>query len=340
MTNAVINAQRRLRIFSLLNLAALLVLWPIQNLAPERFWPVMFLVIAPPLVFLIPTLLLFATGWKRKLRPGIAFLSAAFVFWFAAFSGFCFPIFKSPGAEYSAPQTIKAMTYNIRSGSLGIDAVIATIASQNPDVLFLQEAWPHDARLDPVPLILARLKNYKLARHQQLVILSKFPIQEKHYYPLTEHQAGVLEAELNVNGQSLSVFCVHFSIPLNGAPADWPREIPKMARIRKAQSELLNRLASQSAAPVIIAGDFNTPPRGVLYRGLAAQFSDAFKSSGRGFGKTFPAGFPLERIDYFWTSRDVKSARAEVLPSRASDRRAMVGEFSIGQNSSANSREN
>ena len=111
-----------------------------------------------------------------------------------------------------------------------------------------------------------------------------------------------------------------------------------MARIRQAQSDLLSRVASQINTPIIIAGDFNMPPRGGLYRGLKAHFSDAFKNAGCGLGKTFPAGFPLERIDYFWTSRNVKAMRLEVLPSQASDHRALVGEFSITQNSPANSR--
>ena len=332
--------NRKLSFLSVFNLAALLVLWPIQNFAPERFWPVMFLVIAPPIIFLIPALLLFAIGWKRRFRSVIITQIAAGIFWFAAFSGFCFLNYFATRAEYSAAPTIKAMTYNIRSGSLGMDEVIATIVAQTPDILILQEAWPHDARRDPVPIIQARLKNYQFARHQQLAFFSKLPIQEKHYHALPSHQVGILEAELNVNGAPLSVFCAHFAIPLNGAPVDWPREIPKLARIRQAQWELLNRVANQSGVPVIIAGDFNTPPRGVLYRGLASQFSDAFKNAGHGFGKTFPAGFPLQRIDYFWTSRDVKATRVEVLPSRASEHRAFVGEFSIAQNSPAKPREN
>ena len=332
--------NRKLSFLSVFNLAALLVLWPIQNFAPERFWPVMFLVIAPPIIFLIPALLLFAIGWKRRFQSVIITQIAAGIFWFAAFSGFCFPLHLKTQPEYSTPQKIKAMTYNIRSGSLGLNAVLATIAAQSPDVVFLQEAWPHDARVDPVPIIQARLKNYQMARYQQLVIFSRFPIIEKQYHAVPGRQAGILEAKLDVNGQPLSLFCVHFSIPVNGAPLDWPREIPKMANFRKEQRELLIRLANQLGAPVIIAGDFNTPPRGVLYRGLARQFSDAFKSAGRGFGKTFPAGFPLQRIDYFWTSRDVKATRVEVLPSRASDHRAFVGEFSIAQNSPAKPREN
>lgn len=173
--------ESKLRLLCIINLAILLVLWPIQNFASERFWPVMFLVIAPPLFFLIPALLLFGIGWKRNFRSAIITQIAAGIFWFAAFSGFCFPNYFAGRAEYFASPTIKAMTYNIRSGSLGMDAVLATIATQNPDVLILQEAWAHDSRVDPVPIIQARFQNYQLARHQQLVIFSKFPIQEKHY---------------------------------------------------------------------------------------------------------------------------------------------------------------
>jgi vancomycin resistance protein VanJ len=322
------KSRRSLLVWSALNLLGLLLLWLIQTFAPERWWPVMLLVIAPPLVFLLPALWMGVLALRRR-QPKITVLQIpVLVFWFAAFSGFCFPPAFAPRAS-SSSQTISTMTYNIRSGSLGIQKVVAILAAQNADVIFLQEAAAHGEYSDPVPILQAALKNYHVARHHQLTIFSKFPILEKSYRELPKHQVGILEARLDVHGKPLTALCAHFSNPLNGGPKNWLAEIPLMVAMRNAQADLLIHVASRASTPILVGGDFNTPPRGQLYRRLSSQFSDAFNTGGFGFGETFPAGFPIERIDYLWTKNGARASSCRVLDAGASDHRALWAQVEI-----------
>jgi vancomycin resistance protein VanJ len=140
---------------------------------------------------------------------------------------------------------------------------------------------------------------------------------------------GILEAQLQLKGKILTVFCAHFMNPLDEKIWAWPRQITTRAAIREAQWQLLQSVAQNVSTPVLIAGDFNTPPRGALYRQIAARFEDGFAASSRGFGCSFPAFVPLERLDYFWTPRgkSARMAKCRVLRSRASDHRALAGEL-------------
>jgi vancomycin resistance protein VanJ len=103
------------------------------------------------------------------------------------------------------------------------------------------------------------------------------------------------------------------------------------------QIDLVQRLVKrvgEESDPVILAGDFNVPAQGHLYRLLTASLDDAFTVSGAGFGYTFPgktnnplAFFqPWLRIDHVFTSDGVTPVRTLVEPDRASQHRAVVAE--------------
>ena len=81
--------------------------------------------------------------------------------------------------------------------------------------------------------------------------------------------------------------------------------------------------------PLIVAGDFNTPPRGELYATLASRFTDAFAQAGWGFGNTYSSRWPVVRIDHVWFSSDVQAVRAWVPPVMASDHRPLMAVLSV-----------
>ena len=86
-------------------------------------------------------------------------------------------------------------------------------------------------------------------------------------------------------------------------------------------------------APQILAGDFNTAPRGRLVRGLLAArgdrppaFHDAWSEAERrdGTGRTFDfgMGFPGPRIDYVLVRPSLRVTSASTAPGRGPKRRA------------------
>lgn len=125
----------------------------------------------------------------------------------------------------------------------------------------------------------------------------------------------------------MTVFCAHFSNPIDNKILAWPHEIGTRAPIREAQFRLLETATGRTSTPYFTAGDFNTPPRGSLYRKLSNRFEDGFATSSFGLGNSFPAFFPVARLDYFWTKEPTRVVACRVLTPRASDHRALVAEI-------------
>src|SRR5207248_530754 len=107
----------------------------------------------------------------------------------------------------------------------------------------------------------------------------------------------ILETVLAVNGKRLTVLNVHLSTAATGATLTrrsmpLPAYLRHTAAVRWEQVTTLLRVAGDRS-PLLIAGDFNNPPRGRLYGRLTGRFQDAFSAAGWGLGDTFPSGFPL-----------------------------------------------
>ena len=98
----------------------------------------------------------------------------------------------------------------------------------------------------------------------------------------------------------------------------------QVAPTRDRRAEQLHRLLQQTGGleRVLVAGDFNTPPRGEVYRTLTRNFTDAWDAAGQGWGYTFPAGRSILRIDHV-LARGLRPVSAEVLPAGGSDHRAL-----------------
>jgi len=80
---------------------------------------------------------------------------------------------------------------------------------------------------------------------------------------------------------------------------------------------------------VILCGDFNDTPDGLVHSRLKELFDDAWERAGTGSGFTFSADKPRKRIDYIWTSKNASiiPLRLWVPVSDASDHLPLVGEF-------------
>lgn len=114
---------------------------------------------------------------------------------------------------------------------------------------------------------------------------------------------------------------MHFSTVLVSRVLDGGVQTTR--RNRQSQLEILLREAAAARGPLIVAGDFNTPPRGQIYRALTAQFSDAWDAAGRGLGYTFASSQPSLRIDHVF-ARGLQIVSAEVQPPGGSDHRALA----------------
>ena len=151
-------------------------------------------------------------------------------------------------------------------------------------------------------------------------LLSRYPIVEHDLFYLKLGVFPYLQAELDVDGEPVTVFSVHPPPPAFG---------PGQGFRTRTIDDLPGLLARiDPDKPVIVLGDFNVSDQSAEHRMLrAAGLQDAFREAGWGFGHTFPAAGrfyripmpPVVRIDYVWASEHFTPVEAHVGPGLGSD---------------------
>ncbi len=206
---------------------------------------------------------------------------------------------------------ITVVTYNIEF-SRRLDDALALVKAQNPDVVCLQVI-----RLELMPKIERELGmsgawigQYGSSEWGNAV-LAKGRVTEAQSIPSARGGSFGAWAAVEIDGARFVVGSVHLlhAKSLTGGFA---------ARERQVRS--IGAAVCDIGAPVIIAGDFNTPPVGTNYQIMTAAMEDV----GVGTGATLPSSYPLVRADYVFASREWQGLSARTLTSRISDHQPVV----------------
>ena len=239
---------------------------------------------------------------------------------------------------------LRILTYNVhrcigRDGKLMPERIAAAIAELNPDVVALQELDVGCARTghaDQVSLIADALAMSQLfhpicRRGEELyghALLSRHPLRliRAAALPTLKRRValeprGALWASFDFAGRSVQVLTSHFGL---------------FHRERLAQADALASPEWLShphcKSPVIVCGDFNSPPGTRTLRRLKAIVRDPFPWRSWPMG-TFPSGLPLLRLDHVllcpaWKVHNVGVARNR-LTRIASDHLPVLAEVSL-----------
>lgn len=138
-----------------------------------------------------------------------------------------------------------------------------------------------------------------------------------------------LACEAQVEGESLRVVNVHFRV---SEGYESLRE-----RLRSLRSYMRNTVQTRGAQynrvlswlpsdlPVVVAGDFNTPPNSMFSRRMSRRLTDAFRERGLGVGYTYLArGIGVLRIDYVWTGNGAEPTACWIERAAPSDHRPVI----------------
>ncbi|MDB5509639.1 MAG: Endonuclease/exonuclease/phosphatase [Hyphomicrobiales bacterium] len=241
---------------------------------------------------------------------------------------------------------IRILTWNVHR-CLGVDGRISpgriaeVIAEAAPDIVALQEVDVLRKRTGLVDQAeeIARALGMNSHFHPALrvleelygdAILTTLPSVLKKTGSLpgrpglrTLEPRGALWAEIDAGGIALQVVNTHLSL---------------VARERRTQTDALFGAEwmgrADCANPVALVGDFNLVPRSRVYRRLSARMNDAQRAPGLGRPKpTFPAGFPVLRIDHVFTRGHVTVRGVTVIRNEvtrvASDHLPLVVELEL-----------
>jgi vancomycin resistance protein VanJ len=249
-------------------------------------------------------------------------------------------------APHAAPM-LRVATFNLSCGNTQLAKVEEWLRELPADVVLLQEL-PKAYAVDGIPA-LTDVYRYQLREPPQLrscgnMMLSRHPILDSRYIRLDDAIAAywLQHATVDMNGRALSFYNVHLIKPLHSrSPRSEASAVLWMPvhydqTTRDRQIERLLKILAAEKRPFVVAGDFNMTDRSEIYRRVATQLQDAFRTAGAGIGATWPVrsratplGWlpPLLRIDYIWDSRDLAVRTAAVGPELGSDHLPVYATF-------------
>jgi|SRR5690554_55808 len=227
---------------------------------------------------------------------------------------------------------MKIMTYNIRLGiQQGIEAIARAIASEQPDIVALQEVgsnWRMGPGGDTTAKI-ARLAGYPHAFYLATIfedpghryghaLLSRWPLESVETVAFTqsidEPRAAIVARILSPDGP-IRAIATH----LSHRDEERALQAPELIRLRDT--------VRTSGEPTVVLGDLNAGPDAAWMQQLADNMASAMQLSD---APTFPNPEPTQRIDHILMSGAVLTHAAVLNEDAASDHRPLVAEFRLG----------
>ena len=282
----------------------------------ESMWWIEIARYVPFPAYLVPALLLVACAWPLGMRWRLLSLLAPVIV-ATELMGL------SLGAPDKGSVRLRFMTYNVKAYLAhnvpgGYARLAWEIASQDADVIVMQDAQPMSTAIELPAPIRAALKGRQIYLQGQYIVASRFPLT--HCAPgnmsYDSEQDDFAHCTLSVGGRDIDLFTAHFVSPRDGLNAargksqGGLREWETNFQDRLAQSIQLAAAVSGATRPVIVAGDLNADERSpVVRRLLATGLRDAFSSAATGYGYTLGhalrPGFSFLRIDHVLVSQDI-----------------------------------
>jgi len=244
--------------------------------------------------------------------------------------------------NYSEPKSEKAdfkvLTFNNKYNDYGLEEVKNYIKSFNADVIFLQESGYSGLGNSDFEEMKYSLHNRRIS------FFSKYQIVEQDTIPLIDKGKSVY-ADVIIKGKRirfinvyLEPFQLHKSmvkptedLEENGTKAkSLVRRFMPVFKKHEEQVQILKSFIEKSPYPVILAGDFNSVPNSYEYYTISGVLKDCFLESGKGFGTSFHDYKIPIRIDYVFSSENLKSTYYQVDRSqKLSDHYPVLVKFSL-----------
>jgi vancomycin resistance protein VanJ len=308
------------------------------RLLAERLWWSTFLIYIPQIVWLPLAVigLLVATALRNV--KAMAANAATSLVVLGPMMGFTVP---SPRLGSANAPKARFLSYNIKGGLEGFVGLSSQIDRFKPDVVVFSEAlgWADDTKTRA--WLRERFPNWSSLYAGDVYIASRWPFAERDSRPVGP-QALRYQGESRRAGHALvdapfgrfHVLGTHFYTAMH-ATTLWkerrniPAYVKGTAEARGIQADQLLGWAEELQGPVVLAGDFNTPPVGRIYGRITRGYRDAFGTAGWGWGQTYPSKTPLLRIDYIFHTPDWSTVSCEVGWPVGSDHRPVFAELAL-----------
>lgn len=228
---------------------------------------------------------------------------------------------------------LKTISLNARNGMEGEEKIANFIQNENPDIIFIQEGYylrEKEAHFDGY---------YKNKGSEYLHIFSKYPIVEAgKIYSEDYHIGNSIYADIDYNGKTIRLINFYlepFQLDNSERQAEnidenYLRKFAKIFKIHQPQVTEISSAIKNSPYPMIVAGDMNAVPNSYEYYQISKGLQDSFEVVGNHFGATFWETIIPIKIDYIFSSKDIKPLKSFIYnKEKLSDHSAIISEFSI-----------
>jgi vancomycin resistance protein VanJ len=295
------------------------------GLQPDWLTPVTLL---PAWCWLVPGLALAGIGFRRQHKlPCLA----AFLLWVAYAVLFVEEVRsvtrvqRPRTAEWQGAhergRAVRVVSLNCYAGSA---RAAAEVAAYEPDIVLLQES-PGRENLERLAGDLFGADGVSLWGGDTAILVRG---------RLTPHHVDGLSHFVHVSVELTSGFKAHVvSIRLSPpvtrldfwSPAFWRDHRDNRVKHRRQIEDVVAEIEELPRSnPLIVGGDFNTPPNDGALSLLQLRLVDTFRQAGCGWGGTSIRGFPWFRIDQVWAGGGLRAQSVFTQRTVHSDHRMVV----------------
>ena len=308
-------------------LAGVLAAWLLLAWA-DLWWPATVLLFSPRWLLGLPLAVLVPAG--AILRPRyLVLVGITAVIIAGPVMGLCIP-WRNLLTSRPAGMHLRVLTCNMHGHT---DAALLEdlVAEAEPDIVALQE-WPEAGR----PALLAGL-GWHTHRTPRLFLACRYPIRRATDLGLNSYgpHGSVIHYELETSAGLVSFFSLHLASPRTSIyetiheSRKGPRDVRANIARRWEQSEQVAVAAAKVQGPLLLAGDFNTPPESAIFRDTWSAYDDAFSTAGWGWGYTFHGAHTMVRIDHVLAGTGVTCTRCRVGPNVGSPHRPVLADVIV-----------
>jgi vancomycin resistance protein VanJ len=250
---------------------------------------------------------------RRSATAGVALLVPAVVW------GLMFGDLLIPGKGAGGAYDLRVLSHNVDAANPNPKQTAQDLLAADADVMALEEITSADMKVYKAAF--AKKYPYEVSR-DTVGLWSKYPVVQSESVDVGFAWTRALRAEVTAPEGKVAVYVAHLASVRVGTSGFTSNQ-------RNDTIKALGRqIADEKLAGVIVMGDFNGTANDRSLAPLTAGLRSAQGAAGDGFGFTWPAEFPMARIDHIMV-RGVTPTKAWVMKPTGSDHRPVVAELRI-----------